>query len=266
MNRKYIPFFTLLISITMSCLSTTSVTQEANDKKGDLWIFSVGINKYSDNQKYPNLSYAASDALNLTLAFEAQKGKAFDNVNILLITDENNASTKDNILSNLSYLQKSKPEDTIIIYFAIHSIIQDDIFYLLPSDFKHETADRLVPASMINFNDITRELNMPGKKIIILDTHYSESVFTIASEKGLAIFGACTNNEHALESAVFGGGLFTMSIIHVLNENIETNGTITLSSVSILVTERVNRMSRNRQTPVSYIPSNMIDLILGTRE
>ena len=71
-------------------------------KKGEtilpnLWILSIGINKYQDKKLTP-LSYAVADADGIVNAFKCQKGKLFREINSLIISDSSSIKpTFDNI-------------------------------------------------------------------------------------------------------------------------------------------------------------------------
>jgi len=113
-------------AVLIFCMAAASVS--ARGHKDDLWVLAVGINEYSaDSQYFHNLNYGMSDAKNICDMFKAQEGRAFDNVHTLLIADtEAVKPTRDNILSKLSFLRNARANDTVIVYFALHSVMQDD--------------------------------------------------------------------------------------------------------------------------------------------
>ncbi|MDR2700825.1 MAG: caspase family protein [Spirochaetaceae bacterium] len=249
------------------CLVIASIN--AQEQKGDLWVFAIGINEYPNNQYYPSLHFCVSDAKNICELFVAQEGKAFNKVHTLLIADtETVKPAKNNILSNLTFLRNAKPTDTVILYFALHSMLDETgAYYLLPSDIRYDDDGKPVPASMINFNDIVNSFDVklfdvPGNKIIILDTHYSETAIKLAAGKNIVIFGACKDNELAYESERYGGH-FTSSIVDAFREGSFTNGKVTLQALLPYVTDRVKRIPGNRQTPVLYVPKGAGDVVVG---
>ena len=246
------------------CLVIASVSTQ--EQKGDLWILAVGIDAYPNNQSYLSLSFSVSDAKKIRDVFMGQEGKAFNNVHTLLIADtEAIKPTGSNILSNMSFFRKSQPNDTVILYFSLHSVLgKNSAFYLMPSDVRFDTNGKPVPATMVSFNDIVQSFNAPGKKIIVLDTHYSETAIRLAAGKNIAVFGACRDNEQAYESPFYGGGFFTLSIVGAFEEGIVTDGKVTLRWLLIPVIGRVKRISLNKQTPILYIPDEMGDVVLGS--
>jgi len=261
----FIVFCLVLLSVTANLSFAAGIREP---KKGDLWVLAVGIDQYSDNQAFPNLSFAVSDAENVRNLFNLQKGKAFERVNTLLVTDTGISPTRNNILSSLSFLQNAGPNDTVILYFALHSILDGDgNYYLIPSDYTISSEDELFyEESLINFNDIILSMDIPGKKIIILDTHFGETAINMVSGREIAILGACKDNEHAYESLITGGGFLTTSIIEAFSGDEALNGDITLANLFNFLTERVSQISQNRQTPVLRVPASMQRLVIGVND
>jgi uncharacterized caspase-like protein len=248
------------VVVLFSCLIVAAVT--AQQQPGDLWVLAIGVNDYSDNN-LSDLKFCVSDAQNISNVFKAQEANTFGKVNTLVIADtEAVKPTRENILSSLAFLKNAKQDDTVILYFALHSIQQDGNYYLLPSDSLHESGDKFSISSMIDFNDIVRSLDGECSKIIILDTHYSETAIKAVTGRNIAILGACKDTEFALELALYRSGAFTLGIIEAFNENSGLDNRITLNSLSVYLTDRVTRLSRNRQNPVFYFPDKMGEIIL----
>ena len=249
--------------VVFFCLVIAGIN--ALGQKDDLWVLAVGIDSFSENQAFQDLSFCVSDAKEITGLFKAQEGKAFNKVNTLLIADtEAIKPVKADILSNMSFFRNAKPNDTVIFYFASHSMLDENgDLYLLASDSKTDANKKPVTDSMINFNDIAQSFNARGKKIIIFDTHFSETAIKAAAGKNIAVFGACKDDEQAREGISFGGGLFTSSIVNAFKEGSFKDGKITLQTLFPLVADRVKKMSNGQQNPVLYIPSGMGDPALG---
>ncbi|MCL2442428.1 MAG: caspase family protein [Treponema sp.] len=261
----FIVFALVLLAVTANLSFAAGIREQ---KKGDLWVLAVGIDQYSDNQAFPNLAYAVSDAVNITALFKAQEGKAFERVNTLLVADTGIAPTRNNILSSLAFFSNARPNDTVILYFALHSILDaEGNYYLIPSDYTTSNVDDLFyEESLINFNDILQSFDIPGNIIIILDTHFGETAVNMASGRNIAILGACKDNEHAYESVMTQGGFLTVSIIEAFTGENSINGDITLVSLFNFLTERVSQISQNRQTPVLLVPSAMQNLVIGVAD
>jgi len=245
-------------------LTKDRVQQVIDSIRGDLWVYAIGINEYSKSIYFPNLVYAVDDAKNICEAFKAQEGIAFKTVNTMIISDADSTKpTRENIIKNMDFFKNAKASDTVVLFFAAHRMIQDDVYYLMTSDSEYDQYDGLKMSTVIKFDDIVKNLNVPGKKVIIVDTHYPESAFKSAKEKDIAVLVACKDNEQARESAQFGGGFFTTSIIEAF-DNIETEtGIITLGALYDFITGRVGEMSENKQTPDLYSSCEIKNMVMG---
>jgi len=72
----------------------------------NLWILSIGINRYQDKNLTP-LSYAVADAEGIVEAFKNQKGKLFREIKSLIIHDNSPIKpSRDNITDNLDYVKR----------------------------------------------------------------------------------------------------------------------------------------------------------------
>jgi len=239
------------------------VEEKVREKTGqiDLYVMAIGINGYSNNV-FPNLKYAANDAQNICGVFKAQEGIFFRNVNTLLIADDGGISpTTDNIISNMEFFKDVRPNDTVILFVASHRIIIDDTFYIMSSDSKYNNDDGFILESFVNFNDILKALDMPAYKIIILDTNAPE----IAKGGDITVLRACKEDEKAIETNRYDGGLLTTSILEAFEKAETELGVIKLSALSDYVVKRVGEMSENKQTPVFSAASGANELIMGFR-
>ena len=236
-------------------------TEEEIVQRGDLYVMAIGINEYSTDV-FTNLKYAANDAQNICDIFNAQAGKVFRNVNTLLITDKEKITpTKENILKNMEFFKNARQIDTAVLFVASHRIVIDGVFYLMSSDSKYNKDDGFILSSFIKFDDILKQLNFKGNKILIIDTNSPE----IAKGGDFTIIRACKENEQAIESSTYNGGLLTASILDAF-ANIDTEyGVITVNALFDYVVEKVGELSKNKQTPVLNAAAGAKDLIIGYR-
>jgi len=273
---KKFAFLAFVLVLVFSCRSTPQEVEQPRaptpqpvvaipEEKFNLWVYAVGINEYDNNQIFPNLLFAANDANSILEVLKTQEGQAFESVNTLLISDGSSLKpTRENILSNFEFLQEAGPDDTIILYFALHRLIRDDIFYLMPSDAKYDEWEGTDLSSIISFGDIVKSLDMPGNKIIILDTHYPKTAVDLTSGTDIIVLGAATGDEQARESKEAGGGFLTVSIIEAFTMAGD-NPELTLADIYDYVAKRVGDLSENKQNPVLNLPAGIDDIILGIR-
>ncbi len=120
-------------------------------RRGTLWIVTVGINEYS-NRDY-NLRYASADAVAFDVELRARQATLgrFEAIEYASLLDGD--ATKANILlalrrlggvdggalppgapAALRRIGSSRPEDVVFVYFAGHGTAQGPRYYLLPHD------------------------------------------------------------------------------------------------------------------------------------
>jgi hypothetical protein len=106
------------------------------------------------------------------------------------------------------------------------------------------------------------------KKLLLLDTDEAAHSLVMHSladrgDRNTAVFAACDKNEHSYENGLY-GGFFTYAAVSGLNGDAADNGAVTIGSLVNFVTERVGRISRDKQHPVVYLPEGMRNVVLGT--
>ena len=156
---------------------------EAPKPKGkpDLYLYVVGINKYS-NSKY-NLNYGRPDAEAVQKALgDNLKLGAFEKVHVSGIYDLE--ATKENITAQfLKFAKQARPRDVLIFYYAGHGrTLKDEngnpMFYLVTSNVgaldqdKTVKKDGLSGLELINYSKKIRA----GKQMFLFDACESGSV------------------------------------------------------------------------------------------
>ena len=251
-------------------LLTISVPQAETPPKGDMWLLAIGVDDYADNPLYQDLQYAVSDAQRIIDAFKAQEGNRFDNVHTRLITD--NEATKQNILYNIDdFFRRAKRNDVAALYVASHGKTDNGIYYFFPSDTVFTDDGKFDIDSVINIEELTHALDIPGRKIVMLDTCESGGVDTnrlvhTLRNRSTVIFTASQEDEFARESSFYGGGFFTTGMTDGLKGEAAENGVVMINSLENYVAERVSRMSRNRQRPATLVPDGYKEFVISVVE
>lgn len=96
------------------------------EKKSDLYVIAVGVSEYFDFNY--NLTYAAKDAGDLVATLQSH-GAAYNKVHAYSIT--NTQATKENILAMKKALQKSSVDDHVVLFFAGHGLLDNNLDYYL---------------------------------------------------------------------------------------------------------------------------------------
>lgn len=231
------------------------------ERKGSFYVLAIGVNKYA-NPKY-DLSYAVPDAEVLSKELHNQQ-MDLDNYKALEpILLKDNEATKANILyalerfskgdkaeppdnlsdelkQRISAIQKSEPEDAIIVYFSGHGFADKDRFYLIPHDLgvtedvEQVTEKKLAVLRERSISDIELEQKFEpidaGQFLFIIDAcnsgqaldssdekrrgpMNSRGLAQLAFEKGMSILTASESFQVARETSELGHGLLTYSLL-----------------------------------------------------
>jgi len=251
---------------------TTPTSEE--QKKGDLWVLAVGIDKYINNNTdsgYMDLRNPSTDARRIIGSFMAQEGKRYDKVHTLCIADnELNLPTKRVILENMNeFFQRVKEYDTVVLFMSGHGKTEknengDGIYYFMPRDTVFLGDEKFALDSVISVNELSEALNIPGRKIVMLDTCESGGVDSIRLAHSLrnrstVVFTASQEGEFALDTTLY-GGLLAYSVAEGVTGKAATEGTVQIEPLGKHVIQQVRELSRDRQsgvvrqTPVVYYP------------
>ncbi len=272
-----------------SLKETIEVITPTSDKKHDLYIITIGVSEYADDNL--KLKYAAKDAVEFGELFK-NESQIFDNVNVIPILDSN--ATIENIFATRSILENTKIDDMVIIFFAGHGIINEDFEYYfattdvdvyLPSErgFSYEQLDQLIDSIPARRKLIFVDACHSGE--IDVDEYFNkyedmgENVFSRGIESqssynkiglnnsfslmkelfsdlrrgtGAVVIASSGGAEYSYESNKFKNGIFT----HVLLKSIKTMAADTNKDNEISVVElrdyvitEVSTLTKGRQNP-----------------
>ena len=277
-----------LIEVTVSneaCYGAGSIEIEGggskNSERANLYLLAIGINDYDELPKtlkenesgLKDLSFAVSDSAKITDVFSNQK--IYSNIYIKSLSDVKPLKpSKNNIMQNLSFFDNANENDVCVLYIAAHGITKDGEFYFLPKDVKI-SKDKLgcEPETAINTSAILDAINVPGRKIVFIDTCQSGSVNNNIAIKTLenrstVILAAARETELAQESKE-AGGHFTYAITECIKEYQENSEPVTVTGLCDYVNSSVTKMSRFagrgkiRQHPEIYVPAGLENFIIA---
>ncbi len=219
---------------------------EAPKPKGkpDLYLYVVGINKYS-NPKF-NLNYGRPDAEAVQKALgDNLKLGAFEKVHVSGIYDLE--ATKENITAQfLKFANQARPRDVFIFYYAGHGrTLKDEngnpMFYLVSSNVGALDQDKTVKKGglsgleLINYSKKIRA----GKQMFLFDACESGSVAKafarIQKDTGGHILYAAASNQLATEFESLGHGIFTYTLLKTLEDNKKLNVSLLSGGMDFLL-------------------------------
>ena len=251
---------------------------QSSNSLPDLWIFAVGVNYYKN---LTNLRYAVINVSQIINSLTAQKSKIYNKVHYFILSDTaNRKPSYKNIVENLAFIKQAKPDDIVVFYYSGHGDINENgIFCLLPADVAFDKDNRAVFQNSIPVDVLKSYLEIPSKKIIILDSCYSGAAIKTLKSPDTIIFASSREDEQSLEWIM---SIMTYSIAEGFKGAAAENKIITAESLEKYVKERVSQLSRriidekrikagynpniiipNEQNPVVYIPEEMKGFVLG---
>ncbi|MFP3040601.1 caspase family protein [Treponema primitia] len=236
----------------------------------NLWILSVGVNRY-DDKIIKNLEYAVNDATEIINVFKAQEGKLYGKVNSLLIADGASiAPTRDAIMDNLSYLRKAGQQDVVALFIAGHGMNDDGgNFFFLPSDAAFDADGSIRPSKAISHRDLYGVLEIPGQKLVFIDSCHSEGVTgrqavdgtqlarSLRVDGSTVIFTSSQGTEYSQESRDYRHGIFTYSIITGMKgaADLIKDSRVSMMELAAYVMETVPTLTGEAQHPVADAPN-----------
>lgn len=94
--------------------------------KPNLYVIAVGVSNFMQTDY--NLTYADKDAADIVNLFKQQSNK-YGEVKTFLL--QNQQATVENILALRSELEKTRPDDQVVMFIATHGLLDNDLDYYL---------------------------------------------------------------------------------------------------------------------------------------
>ncbi|HLK27469.1 MAG TPA: caspase family protein [Puia sp.] len=243
----------------------------------NMYLISVGVSDYKS--KDIKLSYASKDAANFSSAvtIAAQKLLNTDgrqhvfSYNFGTDQESPRKAFKNEIRHVMdTIIQKAKPDDILVAFFAGHGILPDGQkkFYMLTaeaSSFNVSGVENDVAISTDELNEWSRKIKA-NKQVLILDACHSGQVINnlqqmmrgdipadqqralenLRDRTGLYILSASEPNQGAQESQLFNQGFLTYSLLSgiKLGGGLRDNKFIDVSRLFNFASDQVRRMAK----------------------
>jgi len=261
---------------------TVDVTYRAASQQNilpNLWILSIGANRYSDN-RLPDLNYAVNDAKGIVDALKAQRGRLYRSVNVRLIADgEAIAPTYENILDNFNFLKQAGQNDVVMLFIAGHGMNDDGgNFHFMPSDAAFDNDGSIRPSKAISWRQIQSVLDVPGQKLVFIDACHSEgssgrrtrstdnnNLVRSLQDKSTVIFTSSRGSQLSQESDQFKHGIFTYAILQGLRGEADLikDGKVTMKELDTYVSETVPKLTNGLQHPTTSTPDGYVNFVVA---
>ncbi|GHU47077.1 hypothetical protein FACS1894200_01880 [Spirochaetia bacterium] len=260
-------------TVSVTWRNTSAATQTA--LLPNLWILAIGINKY-DDPALQNLNYCVNDAREIINTFRAQEGKLYKKVNYKLIADGSGITpTRDNIIDNFDYLKQAGQHDVVLLFLAGHGMNDDSgKFFFLLKDAAFNESGSIRTSRAIPNSDIISVLDVPGQKLLFLDSCHSEgasgkrtravdnnSLVRDLQDRSTVIFSSSRGSERSQERDEYKQGLFTWVIMEGMKgaADLYQDGIITMKELDTYVSARVPALSGGAQHPTTSVPDGYRD-------
>jgi len=238
-----------------------SVAQhDAPDAGRTLHLLATAINDYADPQDVLNLNYAVPDAEGIAQALKETGQGSFDRVTTSLLIDEQ--ATKSGVINAIRGLRKAAPGDTVVLYFATHGEVFDDLFYLLLRGLALPIDTSALGQVGLSVDELAAEISrLSARRVfLLLDTCKSGDAIDILAQRSkdqrvLQVFGsnlgvnliaATGKGQNALEVNQLGHGVFTYTLLKALAgeaDRAPADGVITANEVGGFAKEQVAAMT-----------------------
>ncbi len=248
-----------------------------------LLLLAIGVGAY--NRSELRLTYPAKDANDLAELLKRQRPGLYRSIEARVLTDAQ--ATRQGILAGIEWLHHTAAaEDTLVMLLAGHGISDAATgqYYFLPVD-----ADPQNPlATMLPASALQQALaTLPGRVVLLLDTCHSGDVLPgrklrgvpeaaagdgisrfvseLGSiEQGVVVLTASVGTQPSQESAEWGNGAFTKSLLEGLRGQADyrKTGRVTLNMLDLYISERVRELTKGTQTPATAKPSTIPDFPL----
>jgi TolB-like protein len=243
-----------------------------------LWVLSIGVSKYQDENI--SLRYADADAVAVAAALERQSGGLlYSEVRSLVLT--NAEVTRKSILEEGSrFLNQAGPDDVAVIFLAGHGV-QDHTthkYYFLPHA---ANSDNLLAdgVRMSDFDDMVGTLQRNVRRVVVmLDTCHSGALRVtsravaagddlaqrLSTGEGMFLLAASKAGEESLAPEALEHGAFTRALLDGLQggADFDGDGLISVSDLFAYVARQVPRLTEGRQHPYHEIKGT--ELILAS--
>ena len=252
--------------------STVNVTYNGLQRSSDLYILSIGINKYTNENL--NLTYARPDAEAFSAFVKSKSSKLFNKVHSFQLTDQ--LATREKILSTLAEITTTmKKEDVFLFFYAGHGSTEGNTFYFITSEISAlYQADKLKNALTVNELQERFKALPALKQVLFVDACYSggsvevlamrgateeKALAQLSRSSGVHVMASSEVDQQSAEIKSLGHGVFTYVLLEALNgkaDGAPADSKITVYEIKSYIDDQVPEVSfnliRHKQFPSTF--------------
>jgi uncharacterized caspase-like protein len=149
-------------------------------------------------------------------------------------------------------------------------------YYFMPSDAAFNPDGSIMASNAISYRDIQSVLDIPGQKLVFIDSCHSEGVsgrrsadnnqlIRALQNNSTVIFTASRGNQMSQESSEYGHGVFTYAIIQGMKGSADLfkSGKVTMKELDTYVSEMVPRLTNGFQHPTTATPDGYVNFVVA---
>lgn len=240
-----------------------TVSLAAPSKDVSLYVLAVGINQYRNPAL--NLNYAVPDARGIADFFRRSQ-RLFKKMNITEIYDAD--ATKEGILAKLRDLEKTHPQDAVLIYLAGHGENVKDVWYFIPHELTYPEREEQVQAKGITSAEFSAAMKkIRAQKILLLvDACKSGAVLVafrgfedrkalsqLSRSTGTHVVAASSKEQFAAEVRELGHGAFTYTLLEGLKGKAAGGSdTVTVRKLMGYIEEQLPEVTRKYKQEAQF--------------
>ncbi len=241
-----------------------------------LYALLAGVSDYEDDSL--DLQFAAKDARDFGEALRRQTGGLYREVEIRSLENP----TSEELLDGLDWLRSEvTSRDIAVIFISGHGVNDPDgDYYYLTRD---ANPDRLRRTAVPYF-EVKKTLSaLPGKVLAFVDTCHSGNIMggrrgvtditgvindLTSAENGVVVFASSTGKQYSLENPEWGNGAFTKALVEGIDgaADYTQDGRITVNKLDLYLSERVKKLTGNKQTPTTTKPQTISDFPIALKK
>ena len=234
-----------------------------------LFVLSIGVSLYRSG--IAPLAYAAKDAEDFAKIWSDQTPCPYHEVSPIVLADKN--ATKSAILNCLYALcARASSRDMVMLFMAGHAL-RDAHGHFCYVPFNPDSGK---DPSLITDRELLRPMEQSrARTLCFIDACYAGNISidygrteTHTESKALnriVILHSTAPFQSALEGSVWNNGVFAKALFEGLRGNADYSGSgvITVTMLSLYVSERVKELTHGIQTPVTTFPNAFKDFPLA---
>ena len=241
-----------------------------------LYALIAGVSDYEAEGL--DLVFAAKDARDFGAALQRQSGGLYREAQIRILENPD----KDSLLDGLDWLRAEvTSNDVAVLFISGHGENDPDgNYYYLTKDANPERLRR----TAVPWYDVRDTLSaLPGKTLAFIDTCHSGNIMgtrrnvanitgvineLTSAENGVVVFASSTGKQYSLENAEWGNGAFTKALVEGIDgaADYTQDGRITINKLDLYLSERVKKLTGNKQTPTTTKPQTIQDFPIALKQ